>query len=73
MNKTQDVNNTNEPQKKYHLGTVSNNILLEGFNQFHGVNLVFNSDMDQDTTFFFWGGGGGAVHEIFINVVCVTS
>ena len=25
------------------------NILLEGLNQFHGANLAFNSDMDQDT------------------------
>ena len=25
---TQDINNTNDPQKKYHLGTVSINILL---------------------------------------------
>ena len=28
---------------------VSKNILLEGLNQFHGVNLVLNSDEDQDT------------------------
>ena len=32
-------NNTNDPQKKYHLGTVSKNILLEGLNQFHSANL----------------------------------
>ena len=41
--------NTNDPQKKYRLGTVSKNILLEGLNQFHGANFVFNSDVDQDT------------------------
>ena len=34
---TQDINNTNDPQKKYLLGTVSKNILLESLNQFHGV------------------------------------
>ena len=39
----------NDPQKKYHLGRDSKNILLEGLNQFHGVNLAFNSDVDQDT------------------------
>ena len=38
----------NDPQKKYHLGTVSKNILLEGLNQFHGTNLALNADVDQD-------------------------
>ena len=33
--------NTNDPQKKYRLGTVSKIILLEGLNQFHGANLTF--------------------------------
>ena len=28
--------NTNDPQKKYRLGTVSKNISLEGLNRFHG-------------------------------------
>ena len=44
-------NNTNDPQKKYRLGTVSvlYNILLEGLNRFHGVNLNLSSDVDQDT------------------------
>ena len=46
---TQDINNTNDPQKKYSLGMVSKNILLEGFNQFYGVNVALNSDVDQDT------------------------
>ena len=33
---TQDINNTNDPQKKYRLvGMVSKNILLEGLNRFH--------------------------------------
>ena len=31
--------NTNGPQKKYRLGTVSKNILLKGSNRFHGANL----------------------------------
>ena len=35
-------NNTNDPQKKYSLGTVSNNILLEGLNQFDPHFFVFN-------------------------------
>ena len=30
-------NNINDPQKKHRLGTVSKNILLEGFNRFHGA------------------------------------
>ena len=41
--------NTNDPQKKYHLGTVSKNILLEGLNRFHGASLTLSSDVDQDT------------------------
>ena len=46
---TQDMNNTNDLQKKYRLGTVSKNVLLEGLNQFHGANPALNSDVDQDT------------------------
>ena len=38
-----------DPQKKYRFGTVSNNILLEGLNQFYGANLTLSSDVDQDT------------------------
>ena len=41
--------NTNDPQKKYRLGTVSKNILLEGLNQLHSANLTLSSDVDQDT------------------------
>ena len=37
---TQDINNTNDPQKKCCLGTVGKNILLEGLNRFHGANLT---------------------------------
>ena len=33
-------NNKNDLQKKYRLGTVSKNILLESINQFHCANLV---------------------------------
>ena len=46
---SQDINNTNDPQKKYHLGMVSKNILLEDLNRFHGANLTLNSNVDQDT------------------------
>ena len=46
---TQGINNTSDPQKKYRLGTVSKNILLEGLNQFRGANPALNSDVDQDT------------------------
>ena len=28
---------------------VSNSILLEGLNRFHGANLILSSDVDQDT------------------------
>ena len=45
----QTQNNTNDPQKKHRLGMVSINILLEGLNWFHGANLTFTSDVDQDT------------------------
>ena len=41
--KTQDMHNTNDPQKKYRLGTVSNNILLEGLSRFHGANLTLKT------------------------------
>ena len=41
--------NTNDPQKKFRLGTVSKNILLAGLNWFHGANLTLRSDVDQDT------------------------
>ena len=40
---TQNINNTIEPRKKYRLGTVSKNILLEGLNRFHGANSTVNS------------------------------
>ena len=36
---TLDINNTNDPQKKYRLRTVSKNILLEGLNQFYGASF----------------------------------
>ena len=41
MNRRENMRNTrhkitNDKQKKYRLGTVSKNILLEGLNQFHG-------------------------------------
>ena len=39
----------NNPQKKYRLGTVSKNILLEALNRLHGTILTLNSDVDQDT------------------------
>ena len=41
-----------ETQKKYRLGTVSKNILLEGINRFKGTNLTLSSDVDQDTLMF---------------------
>ena len=44
--------NTNDPQKKYRIGTVSKNFLLEDLNRFHGANLTLSSDVDQDTVMF---------------------
>ena len=44
-----DIKNKNDPQKKYHLGTVSKNILLEDLSWFHRANLTLSSDVDQDT------------------------
>ena len=41
--------NTNDPQEKYRLGTVSKSILLEGLILFQGANLTLSSDVDQDT------------------------
>ena len=54
MNRRESMRNTrhknaNDPQKKYRLGTVSKNILLEGLNRFHGAILNLSSDVDQDT------------------------
>ena len=54
MNRRETMTNTrhkytNDPQKKYRLGTVSKNILLEGLNRFHGTNLTLSSYVDQDT------------------------
>ena len=46
---TQNISNTNDPQKKYRLGTVSKSILLEGLNQFNSTSLTHNSDVNQDT------------------------
>ena len=37
MKNTRHKKNTNDPQKKYSLGIVSKNILLEGLNRFHGA------------------------------------
>ena len=41
MSRRESMTNTdiNDPQKKYHLGTVSKNILLEGLNRFHGAPI----------------------------------
>ena len=41
--------NTNDPQNKYRIETVSKNSLSEGLNRFHGANLTLRSDEDQDT------------------------
>ena len=64
-NQTQDINNTNDPQKKYHFWTVKN-ILLEGFNQFHGANLTLSSDVDQNTLMF-------GLHERPLTYPCIIS
>ena len=39
---TQDINNTNDPQKEYRLGTVSKNIILDGLSWFHGANITLS-------------------------------
>ena len=47
---TQGINNTNDPQKKYHLGTLSKNILLECLKPVsRHANLILSSDVNQDT------------------------
>ena len=44
----------NDPQKKYGLGTVSKNILLEGLKRYHSTNLILSSDVDQDIGMFIF-------------------
>ena len=44
---------TNDPQKKYRLGTDSKHILLEGLSRFHCANLALSSDVDQDIDVWF--------------------
>ena len=56
---TQDINNTNDSQKKYGLGTVSKTILLEGLNPvsrrqphpwfWYGPGHIWESDKTQHT------------------------
>ena len=65
MTKTRHKN-TNDPQKKYCLGMVSKNILLEGLNQFHGAKLTLSSDVDQDTYMF-------GLHERLLTYPCIIS
>ena len=45
----QDINNTDDQQKKNNLGVVIKYILLRGLIRFHGANLALSSDVDQDT------------------------
>ena len=40
---------SNDSQKKYRLGTVSKNMLMEALILFHGANLTLRSDVYQDT------------------------
>ena len=53
--KTPDINNTHDPQKKYRLGTVSTNTLLEWLNRFHGekssLNLIPYNSYDPNASF----------------------
>ena len=42
-----NAKNTNDPQKKNRIGTVSKNILLEGLNRFHRANFTLSSDMEK--------------------------
>ena len=45
MNRRESMRNTrhknpNDQQIKHRVGTVSKNTLMDGFNQFHGANLI---------------------------------
>ena len=51
-NTYKDITNTNDPQRKYRLRSVSKNILLQDLNRFHGTNRTHSSDVDQDTYMF---------------------
>ena len=63
----QDRNNINDPQKKHRIGTVSENILLQGFNWFNGApTSPLSSDMDQDTLMF-------GLHETPLTYQCIIS
>ena len=41
-----DINNKNDPKNKQRLGIVSETILLEGLNEFHGTNLTLNVEVE---------------------------
>ena len=43
----------NDPQKKYKLGTVSKNILLQGLNWFYGTNLRKDIQLHFNRRFFY--------------------
>ena len=44
-----NTKNTNDPQKKYRPGTISENILLEGLNCFLSPKRTLSSDVAEDT------------------------
>ena len=56
----------NYPKTKYRFGTVSNNIVLEGLNRFHGANLTLSSDVDQDLKMI-------GLHERPLTYQCIVS
>ena len=49
MNRRKSTRNTRHKNTEVPLLERSVNILLKGINQFHGVNLAIDSDVDQDT------------------------
>ena len=49
MNRPESMTNTRQKYRKYRLGTVSTNILLETLNRFPSANLTLSLEVVQDT------------------------
>ena len=56
----------NDPQKKYRLGRVSKNIVLEGLNWFNSANLTLSLDVDQNSKMF-------GLHERPLTYQCINT
>ena len=65
----QDRNNINDPQKKHRLGTISQNILLEGLNRFHGAPTLPLVQMWIKThRYFAWDTPNLSIHYLLEHI-----